>query len=534
MAGPETSLRMALARAIALPLSFISPAAAGRYLAGHARLAAGLIGYDAARRDGPNGRWLPRDDKADPMLARDARIIRARARAMARDNGNISGALRKIVANVVYSGLTPQAQHRDATGARDCAACGALENDWKDWAEENDIWLIQQLALRHLWLDGGFFLHFYAVPRFQKDGLVPLGVELLDMDALDMSVHGPQPNGNIARYGAEYDSRGNLLAWHILEESLYGGVLDEGWTRDPAVHPAFGAGRTLRLKAEDCRLVMQPDRIGQTLPVSWMHAVIMGMHNFDEYQTSEQIAARLAAAFAIFLKDSGEFGAGSMGNSLSGAPLNPAPLAGGQTTAGRALSMDTFISSGRIDELPPGKEIQIVENRRPANNYTDYTKTSLRGASSGMAMSYESFGNDYSDASYSAARQAVLEERRGYRMQQIFLARKLMTPIWRRFVMWRKAFGLGPEERVPVVWQMPGWSWVDPVKDANAAQTRVKLGIISRRELCAEEGRDFGETVTALAEEKQMLEEAGLSADVDGGSGEIIQEDDNEENRGSR
>ena len=300
MAGPETSLRMALARAIALPLSFISPAAAGRYLAGHARLAAGLIGYDAARRDGPNGRWLPRDGKADPMLARDARIIRARARAMARDNGNISGALRKIVANVVYSGLTPQAQHRDATGARDCAACGALENDWKDWAEENDIWLIQQLALRHLWLDGGFFLHFYAVPRFQKDGLVPLGVELLDMDALDMSVHGPQPNGNIARYGAEYDSRGNLLAWHIFEESLYGGVLDEGWTRDPAVHPAFGAGRTLRLKAEDCRLVMQPDRIGQTLPVSWMHAVIMGMHNFDEYQTSEQIAARLAAAFAIF------------------------------------------------------------------------------------------------------------------------------------------------------------------------------------------------------------------------------------------
>ena len=40
--------------------------------------------------------------------------------------------------------------------------------------------------------------------------------------------------------------------------------------------------------------------------------------------------------------------------------------------------------------------------------------------------------------------------------------------------------------------------------------------------------------MTALAEEKQMLEEAGLSADVDGGSGEIIQEDDNEENRGSR
>ena len=74
----------------------------------------------------------------------------------------------------------------------------------------------------------------------------------------------------------------------------------------------------------------------------------------------------------------------------------------------------------------------------------------------------------------------------------------------------------------------------DPVKDANAAQTRVKLGIISRRELCAEEGRDFDETVTALAEEKQMLEEAGLSADVDGGSGEIIQEDDNEKNRGSR
>ena len=68
--------RLAIAKRLAACLSLLSPDMACKYLAGHARLST-LYGYDAAKRTGPNARWLPRDGKADSLISRDGRIIRA-------------------------------------------------------------------------------------------------------------------------------------------------------------------------------------------------------------------------------------------------------------------------------------------------------------------------------------------------------------------------------------------------------------------------------------------------------------------------
>ena len=63
-------------------------------------------------------------------------------------------------------------------------------------------------------------------------------------------------------------------------------------------------------------------------------------------------------------------------------------------------------------------------------------------------------------------------------------------------------------------WQLPGWSWVDPAKDAAASEKNLQLKLVSRTELCAEQGRDFGEVLARLSEEKRMIEEAGLSPEI--------------------
>lgn len=495
--------RYRLARAISKPLSLFAPSLVLGYLRHQAALSA-VYGYDAARRDGPNGKWRPRDGRADDLILRDARLIRARARAMVRDNANLSGALQKIANNVVFTGIRPQAQWRGKDGKRDRKLNDTVEADFARWSRRVELSDMTRLAIFHLWQDGGFFVHFFPEKTFRD---VPsLGVELLDMDALDLSVNGPQAGGAMARNGMEFDAHGRIVAYHLWQDALFGGARALPFERDPASRPLAGFGKSVRIPADECRLVMRRERIGQTLPVSWLHAVLMVTHDLDEYQSAERIAARLAAAFAVFLKQLADALITGGATNLDGSPR--APLAGGSTSDG--VSMDHFISQGRIEVLPPGYDITVAENNRPGSNYEPYTRSNLRAASGGAGMSYEAYSNDYSGASYSSVRQAVLEERRGYQVQQHFLIDKFLFPVWEKFGGWRNAFGFGRETSVPVDWQTPGWSWVDPAKDAAAAVDRVNLGIVTRRQLCAEQGRDFDDVLAGLAEEKQLMEEAGI------------------------
>jgi len=124
--------RLAIAKRLAACLSLLSPDMACKYLAGHARLST-LYGYDAAKRTGPNARWLPRDGKADSLISRDGRIIRARSRAMVRDNPNMGGAIRRMVSNVVFTGIKPQAQLRSKDNKPDSAANNRVEDVWNVW-----------------------------------------------------------------------------------------------------------------------------------------------------------------------------------------------------------------------------------------------------------------------------------------------------------------------------------------------------------------------------------------------------------------
>ena len=136
-------------------------------------------------------------------------------------------------------------------------------------------------------------------------------------------------------------------------------------------------------------------------------------------------------------------------------------------------------------------------------------------------MSYENFSNDFSTATYSSARSATLEERRGYRVQQDILIRKFLAVLWAE---WTNAlYWFAPQmadghaftveagrASVPVRWQTPGWQWVDPVKDATASKMKLEMGIISRSRLCAEQGLDYDEEIRQEATDRKTAKEAGV------------------------
>ena len=55
-----------------------------------------------------------------------------------------------------------------------------------------------------------------------------------------------------------------------------------------------------------------------------------------------------------------------------------------------------------------------------------------------------------------------------------------------------------------------GRGWVDPVKEANAAQIRMACGLSTLEKECAEQGEDYEEILDQQAIEFAMREERGL------------------------
>ena len=450
---------------------------------GYIRRRNALASYAAATLTGPNKAWRPSNKSADDIIRTDHKLLRARARSLVRDSTHVSGALRKICNNVVFQGIHPQATLAMFSGDRDKVSNARAEVAWKNWAEAIDLHEIENLVLRHLWQDGEIFAHYYFDPDLLDAGLIPLGIELLECDHLDVSYNGPdRDNRGIWKQGILFALNGRRRLGYQM------------FTEHPGDSTWLSNGRSRFFPAAHVDHLFIRERASQHRGVSWMAPVVIEMRDYGEFQGNERIAQRLMSAFGLFLKTEYPEHWAS-GNS---------PIGGD----GKSITLDDvtdYIEPGRIQALPPGVEPFKVAYDRPGRTYEPFIKTSLRGSSTGFNMSYSSFSNDYTDSSYASERSATLEERRGYQVQQLLLASRLHYSAWRR--MWmlnqlsRTIKNIPPV--LPVTWQMPRWPWVDPDKDSKAAERDIKNGLNSRTRVCAERGANYDEVIADLKREEE-------------------------------
>lgn len=473
-------------RFFAAAIGTIAPDYARKYLIRRNILAR----YTGAGTDGPDKPWRPKNQSADALMASDRPLLTARARDLERNSPHVSGAINKICNNIIYTGIFPQARLKKADGMLDKPKNDDIEQAWKDWADEVRFYEKQELVLRHLIVDGEIFVHRFFDPDLYEKRLPPLGLELYELDYLDSTVSGVLANGNVAKAGIEYNRFGKPVAYHFYKDH----------PGDSLFSKYFGEVRRV-LSSEICH-VFHPRRASQGRGISWLASIIMEMRDFSEYQSNERIAARLASAFGVFLES--PYPEHQINN-----PLYQPPTEEG---ADYDPTTPKYIDPGRIDALPPGTKINVAQFTRPGVTYEPFTKIALKSASTGSGISYENFSNDYEGATYSSARQAVLEERRGYRKIQTFINRNFNGWTWRNwkeFADISKFLGNLPD-RIPVQWQNPGWPWIDPAKDAKGAEMELAMKLTNRRRLAAERGLDWDEEIEELTEEERIIKEKGL------------------------
>jgi lambda family phage portal protein len=350
-----------------------------------------------------------------------------------------------------------------------------------------------------MWFDGGFLIH--RVYDDSLPGIVPLRLEYLEYAQLDTLVDGNLPSGNTARRGIEFDPAGREVAFHILPYHP-GDYIPRG---------TFGQSR--KIPASEIIHVWDREMISQYSGISWLHAVVMEGYRMDEFRHITQDTARAQAIFAYFLK-----------SAAPGFSLGPGLPAGGQTTpytpgqTGGTLDTALELNSTTVQKLPQATEVQAINPTHPGNNYEPFVKDSQRWQSAGLGMSFEGFANNYTDSSYASARSGSLEERLSYQGQQQFLEEKVNRRLLSWFIEAAWLAGLAPAKmpgyaRDPrsyhemATGQMPGWTWVDPQNDAQAAEKLIDLRIDTRTNQAAQRGQVFEDIIERQGEEADMMTE---------------------------
>lgn len=470
-------------------VSYFSPRAGLERLAARRALALAAPPYEAAS---PSRHRKFYQDQRSPnqLVEMSARVLRAQARQLQRNHDVSRGILRTMTNNVVGAngiGIEPQPRREDGTIHEEYAA--ALRSAWREWCVRPEVtqrhtFAKVQRLMAMTWLRDGesFAQEVLAAAAYQYPTQVPFALEMFEADLVPFDYEvAPR-----IEQGIERNAWGQPVAYFVHK-----------------THPAEGIGPGLsfsnqdlkRVPAERVRHVALLDRIGQTRGISEFASIITRLEDIKDYEESERIAAKIAAALTAYVKKTSPDGYQGPPTDTEG---NPIP---------RSISMAPGMV---IDSLTVGEEIGLIDSNRPNPNVVTFRQGQLRAVAAGVGASYSSIARDYG-GTYSAQRQELVEQWVNYATLTDEFVGQFVQPVWAGFV---SACALSGAVRTPrdvkpgtaddALFLAQSMPWIDPAKEAAAYVTLVRAGFASEVEVMRKRGvnpRDVLEQITTFRSE---------------------------------
>lgn len=424
------------------------------------------------------------------------RVMRARARWLAKNNPWIIGFLDELANNIVGSqGIRLHAEIKNGLGKLAKPTNQEIERGWEEWsypenasADGHDSWIEQQRIIIHtIAVDGECFV------RRLRGVDNPFGytLQLVDADLVDETYNVAAGQGqNRIVMGIEVDRHNRPLAYHVYTRYA------EDSTGEPRTRE--------RIPAEDMlHLFVRWHRSNMPRGVTWFAPVLTSIRHLGEYETNHLVASRAAASKMAFIQ-----------NKNGTAVENfEAPKQGEQP---RMFEME----AGMIAELLPGQEIGTYDPSFPTVAYEQFVAAVLRAIARGLKVSYVTMTGDLRQANYSSSRVGLQPERDRWRGLQVWFAthcHRIIYRDWIDIVALKRTIAVDlrlGSNYYAVAWHGRGWKWIDPLNDLKAAKLEIDIGINSRTRLNAERGYDYEDVVDELADEEAYAEDAGV--DVSG------------------
>lgn len=435
-------------------------------------------------------------------------FLRGRSRHEAQNNDHARAFLRECKANVIGAkGVQLQSRARLASGRADKGAQAIIEEHWNNWRAvgECDVTArlsfpdIERLAVEQTARDGEGLFRF--VRGF--DNRYGFALQALDPDLLDVQYTASENGRNIVM-GVELDEWGRHVAYYFRQRTNQG---------------LYAVGRKReyeRVPANDIACIFLPEWAGQVRGIPWMATALRRMHDIEGYDESAVVAARAGASkMGFYTQDSDSTPIRDETGQSTG-------LADGEYSTGQ-LYQD--FDPGTIGILPPGVGFEGWDPRYPHSEHGNFTKSVLRGIAAGLGVNYNTLSSDYEGVNYTSLRAAALSDRDLWKMLQEWLIGVFHQRVFSEWL--HSALGMGAlvgprgrmlmqERHADLVrheWQPRRWDWVDPQKDANAAQSEYEMRTRSLSSIIRERGQDPETVWLQIAEDNARLEALGIAPD---------------------
>jgi len=365
------------------------------------------------------------------------------------------------------------------------AVSRAVSNRWNTWGETiglpDDLNLMDIMETR----DGEAFAVMRTNPR------IPATMPQLDLVVVEgEQVASPlfMPDRFLTD-GIRFDEFGNPISFEILDRHPGDVGLMSG---NSALYSSqvYDADRVLyfyrRRRASQIRAV---PALASSLPL---------FSQLRRFTTAVIGAAELAASFAAFMTQKGVMGDSGDGDDVEFEP--------------DALP----IVRNMINTLPPDADIKAFDPSQPAPSFNEFRGQILTEAGRPICSPENITTGSSAKYNYSSGRLDHLPWQLGIRVRRDRMRRHVLMPLFRAWYEEAKLiYGYLPDGLPDVSTWVLKWRWdafpsIDPVKDANAADLRIKAGISTYERECGELGENWQDIFDQQSLENKRRAELGL------------------------
>jgi lambda family phage portal protein len=408
------------------------------------------------------------------------------ARDMARNDALIGQLIERATVNEIQEGFTLEPKTDDD------AVNKAIAEYWEAWANDPELC---DVAGEKTFND----FELEASRAVKRDG----DCLIVGLDTGHFQFHEAHLLGTNSQYPSQLDDSREVVLGIELDSvrKRHGYWLSTDFI-DPhrtVMRGAFGASET-RVAAYTASGLKQafhiydPKRVTQTRGVTAMAPIMKMSAMFEDINFAKMVQQQLASAF-VLLRQRSQFAGGAMPTNVSYGESSTSVSQTGQIVNEEGIQAGIELTGA------PGEDISAFTSNIPNAEYFTQVKLlmQLMGVNFGLPLCLVLM--DGSETNFSGWRGAVDEARKGFKLNQRAMIRRLHTPAYKlkldHFANQDPALGRALEKlKNPCAheWHPQAWPYIEPVKDANGDLIQVRNGLLSPRRVQAKNGRKW-ETV---------------------------------------
>lgn len=446
--------------------------------------------FQSAILDRLNAEWVFAPTHINKDLS-SLETMKSRCRDAAKNDGNMKKYISMRQTNIVGpNGITLISNIKDfKTEKPDKIANAIIESKYEDFSKKKNFSVdeqssrtdVENLIVASLAYDGEIFIRI--IPGYNNK--YQFAIQVLDSINCKSSRNETLPNGNQIVNGIEINGFGKPLRYHF----------EFGNTTDP-----YCNFKRVAIPAEQVIHLFYKEYPEQNRGIPLAQSGIKRLNYLQGAAEAELIAARLSACkTAFYTRPKGE----SFGNE--------ADIQADGTLRNK-------LAPGTIDSLPEGWGISTIDPTHPNGNFAEFAKVMMRDIANAWNVSYNELANDLEGVNYSSIRQGVMFERDCWSTEQQFLINNFETIIFNKWLEINLINGnLAPLPYSKIEkfanrdkWQPRSWEWVDPLKDAQANEIKVKNGWTTNNLVTSKQGGDYYDNLDQIKQEQDAAKKLGI------------------------